>query len=133
MHSVTTNRSGGLCLPSISVVRLIDCPDMTIAVYCTGWRPVVAVYQWWPFASCTRNYACVAPQIRLFCKRKQMKHPQIRLIKFSALEAKSKQFYQPILMPTSLYFRGMKTVHTHIIKYRNKHVQIAVYIFPYHE
>ena len=35
-----------------------------------------------------------------------MKHPQKRLIKFSALEAKGKQFYQPTLMPTSLHFVG---------------------------
>ena len=35
----------------------------------TGWRPVVAAYQWWPFAFCTRNYAFVATQIWPFCKR----------------------------------------------------------------
>ena len=51
-----------------------------------------------------------------------MKGPQKRLIKFSALEAKDKQFYQLTLMPTSLHFRVMTTVQTHIVKYRNKHV-----------
>ena len=39
---------------------------------------MVAVYQWWPFAFCTRNYAFVAPQ--MFCKRKQKKHLQNMVI-----------------------------------------------------
>ena len=33
VHLVLVNRLGGLSLPRNSVVRLTDCPDMTIAVY----------------------------------------------------------------------------------------------------
>ena len=55
-----------------------------------------------------------------------MKHPQKRLIEFSAWKSKDKQFYQPTFMQTSLHFRGMTTIQTRMIKYRNKHVQIAV-------
>ena len=33
MHEVLVNRLGGLSLPRISVVRLIDRPDMTLDVY----------------------------------------------------------------------------------------------------
>ena len=33
-REVLVNRSGGLSLTRESVVRLTDCPDMTIAVYC---------------------------------------------------------------------------------------------------
>ena len=33
MHEVLVNRLGGLSLPRKSVVRLTDCPDMTLAVY----------------------------------------------------------------------------------------------------
>ena len=92
----------------------------------TGWRPVVAAYQWWPFAFCTRNYAFLAT-------RKQKEHYKEKLIKISAYEAKDKQFYQPTLIPTPLQFRVMTIFQTHIIKYRNKHVQIAVLIFFCHE
>ena len=55
-----------------------------------------------------------------------MKRPQKRLIEFSAWKSKDKQFYQPTFMQTSLHFRGMTTIQTRMIKYRNKHVQIAV-------
>ena len=33
MHDVLVNRLGGLSLPRKSVVRLTDCPDMTLNVY----------------------------------------------------------------------------------------------------
>ena len=33
MHEVQVNRLGGLSLPRKSVVRLTDCPDMTLDVY----------------------------------------------------------------------------------------------------
>ena len=33
MHEVLVNRLGGLSLPRKSVVRLNDCPDMTLDVY----------------------------------------------------------------------------------------------------
>ena len=33
MHEVLVNRLGGLSLPRKSVVRLIDRPDVTLAVY----------------------------------------------------------------------------------------------------
>ena len=33
MHEVLVNRLGGLSLPRKSVVRLIDCPNMTLDVY----------------------------------------------------------------------------------------------------
>ena len=33
VHEVLVNRLGGLSLPGKSVVRLTDCPDMTIAIY----------------------------------------------------------------------------------------------------
>ena len=33
MHKVLLNHLGGLSLPMKSVVRLNDCPDMTIDVY----------------------------------------------------------------------------------------------------
>ena len=33
MHEVLVNRLGDLSLPRKSVVRLTDCPDMTIDVY----------------------------------------------------------------------------------------------------
>ena len=33
MHEVLVNRLGGLSLPRKSVVRLTDCPDMTLDVY----------------------------------------------------------------------------------------------------
>ena len=55
----------------------------------TGWRPVVAAYQWWPFAFCTSNYVFVASQIRQFSKSKQKESLQKRLVKFSVWEAKS--------------------------------------------
>ena len=108
-------------------------PRQVASQYSTGWRPVVAAYQWWPFAFCTRNYPFDATQIRPFCKRKQKKHLQKRLSKFSAKEANNRQFYQPTLIPTPLQFRGMTIFEIHIIKYRNKHVQIAALIFFYHE
>ena len=34
VHEVLVNRLGGLSLPRKSVVRLTDCPDMTLDVYC---------------------------------------------------------------------------------------------------
>ena len=34
LHEVLVNHLGHLSLPRKSVVRLIDCPDMAIAVYC---------------------------------------------------------------------------------------------------
>ena len=34
MHEVLVNGLGGLSLPSKSVVRLTDCPDITLDVYC---------------------------------------------------------------------------------------------------
>ena len=64
---------------------------------------------------------------------KENKRNALKMIKFSAREAKDKQFYKPTLMPIYLHFRGITTFQTHKIKYRNKHVQIAVYIFLYHE
>ena len=36
MHLLLVNCLGGLSLPRKSVVRLPDCPDMTIAVYYRG-------------------------------------------------------------------------------------------------
>ena len=33
MHEVLVNRLGGLSLPRKIVVRLTDCPDMTLDVY----------------------------------------------------------------------------------------------------
>ena len=33
MHGVLVNRLGGLSLPRKSVVKLTDCPDMTLDVY----------------------------------------------------------------------------------------------------
>ena len=33
MHEVLVNRLGGLSLPRKSVIRLTDCPDMTLNVY----------------------------------------------------------------------------------------------------
>ena len=33
VHEVLVNRLGGLSLPRKSVVRLTDCPDMTLDVY----------------------------------------------------------------------------------------------------
>ena len=33
MHEVLVNRLGGLSLPRKSVVKLTDCPDMTLDVY----------------------------------------------------------------------------------------------------
>ena len=41
----------------------------------TGWRPVVAAYQWWPFAFCKGNYVFVASQNLQLCKRKQKESP----------------------------------------------------------
>ena len=63
-----------------------------------------------------------------------------RSINFSSLEAKGKQFYQPKLMSTTLHFLvcvggggdNLSNKHS-LIKYRDKNVQIAVLIFPYHE
>ena len=34
MHEVLVSRLGGLSLPRKSVIRLTDCPDMTLDVYC---------------------------------------------------------------------------------------------------
>ena len=34
VHEVLVNHLGGLSLPRKSVVRLTDCPDMTLDVYC---------------------------------------------------------------------------------------------------
>ena len=56
--------------------------------YCTGWRPVVAAYQWRPFAHCMDNYVFVAPQNRQLWKRKQKESPSKRLVKFSVCKAK---------------------------------------------
>ena len=54
------------------------------------------------------------------------------MIKISSWDAKEG------ILPTYQYantiaFPGMAIFQTHIIKCRNKHVQIAVLIFPYHE
>ena len=46
-----------------------------IAQATTGWRPVVAAYQWWPFAFHTGNNVFVASQNRQLCKRKQKESP----------------------------------------------------------
>ena len=97
--------------------------------YTTGWRPVVAAYQWWPFSLGTGNDVFVVSQIRQFCKRKLKEFPQKRLVKFSIWEAKNKQFPQGTHMPTSRHFRGTAAHQTYIIKYRNKHVQIAALMF----
>ena len=59
-------------------------------------------------------------------KTKKNKGSQKRLIQFSAWKSEDTQFYQPTFMQTSLHFRGMITIQTHIIKYINKHIQIAV-------
>ena len=62
---------------------------MTLRIqYSTGWRPVVAAYQWWPFAFCTRNYAFVATQIWPVCKRKQKKHLQRKIDQIFCLGGK---------------------------------------------
>ena len=44
---------------------------MTSLLKFTGWRPVVAAYQWWPFAFCTGNYVFVVSQNGQLCKKKQ--------------------------------------------------------------
>ena len=54
----------------------------------TGWRPVVAAYQWWPFAVCTGNYVFVASQNWQHCKSKQKESQLKRLVKFSVCKAK---------------------------------------------
>ena len=61
----------------------------------TGWRPVVAAYQWWPFAFCTRNYAFVATQIWPVCKRKQKKHLQRKIDQIFCLRGK-----RQVILPT---------------------------------
>ena len=104
MHEVLVNRLGGLSLPRKNVVRLTDRPDMTLDVY-RGRKTTKQQQQ---------------QQIRPFCKRKQKLHLQKILIKFSAWEAKGKQFYEPTLMSTFLHFRGMAAFQTHIIKHRYK-------------
>ena len=85
-----------------------------------GRIPVVAV------CVCTGNYVFVASHIRQFCKREQKESPQKRLVKFPILEAKSKQFFQATHMPTPRHFWGTTAHQIYIIKYRNKHVQIAI-------
>ena len=98
----------------------------------TGWRPVVAAYQWRPFAFCAGNHVFDSSQTRQICKRKQKEFPQQRLVKFFACKAKGKEFPEPHLMLTSLHSMAT-TFHAHIIKYRNKRVQIAVLMFTNQE
>ena len=43
VHQVLVNRLGGLSLPRKSVVRLTDCPDMTLDVY--GGRKIIKQQQ----------------------------------------------------------------------------------------
>ena len=100
---------------------------------CTGWRPVVAAYQSWPFAFCTGKYVFIAKQNRQLRKRKQKESPLKRLVKFSVCKAKSRQLPQPTHMPTSRHFLGTTAHQTYIIKCRNKHVQSAALMFTYHE
>ena len=100
---------------------ITDVRTYGMSVY-TGWRPVVAAYQWWPFSFCTGNYVFVASQIRQFCEGKQKESPQKRLVKFFVWEAKSKHFPQATHMQTSRHFRGT-TVHQ-TFKYRNKHYKL---------
>ena len=45
--------------PNCAVIKIIH--RIRLQFTHTGWRPVVAAYQWWPFAFCTRSYAFVAP------------------------------------------------------------------------
>ena len=46
-------------------LKVGSCPndDNSVQTFenCTGRRPVLAAYQWWPFAFCTCNYAFTAP------------------------------------------------------------------------
>ena len=60
----------------------------------TGWRPVVAAYQWWPFAFCTRNYVFVATQIWPADKRKQNKHLQRKIDQIFCLGGKRQAILQ---------------------------------------
>ena len=100
---------------------------------------ILAGDQWWPRTSGGRlRFAhAISHLLRhrfgLFIKGNNRDTYKERLTKFSALEAKDKQFYRPTLIPTPLQSRGMTIFQTQIIKYRNKHVQIAVLIFFYHE
>ena len=100
-----------------------------------GSFPVLAGDQWWPRTRGGRLRLVHAITHVLhhnfghFVKGNKRNAHKNRLIKFSAWEAEGKQFYQPIHMPTSLHFRGMTIFQRHIIKYRNKHVQIAILIF----
>ena len=94
--------------------------------------------RWWPRTSggrlrFARNYAFVVTQLRPFCKRKQKKHLQKKIDHIFCLGSKDKQFYQLTLIPAPLQFRGITIFQTQIIKYRNKHEQIAVLLFFYHK
>ena len=53
MHEVLVNRLGGLSLPRKSVVRLTDCPDMTLDVY-RGHKTTMQQKQ---IKSCTKQRA----------------------------------------------------------------------------
>ena len=127
----TLGLSGPGCSKLTKPLVNVSLKFQTLISY-TGWRPVVAAYQWWPFAFCTGKYVFVASQIRQFCKRKQKESLQKRLVKFPVWEAKSKQFSQATHMPTPRHFSGTTAHQTTIIKYRNKQVQIAILMSTYH-
>ena len=47
MHEVLVNHLGGLSLPRKSVVRLTDCPDMTLDVYRGHKTTIQQIYGNW--------------------------------------------------------------------------------------
>ena len=73
---------------SHTVINLPFNLDSRIPGVDTGWRPVVAAYQWWPFSLGTGNYVFVASQIRQVCKRKQKGIPTKKTGKIFCLVGK---------------------------------------------
>ena len=57
MHEVLVNRLGGLSLPRKSVVRLTDCPDMTLDVY-RGRKTTMQQQQKYNESACYQRFCC---------------------------------------------------------------------------
>ena len=66
MHDVLVNRLGGLSLPRKSVVRLTDCPNMTLDV-CRGRKTTTQQQRYESIAAHTRRHASVLVVFVVFC------------------------------------------------------------------
>ena len=74
MHEVLVNRLGGLSLPRKRVVRLTDCPDMTLDVY-RGRKTTIQQQQ---LMLQVYKEAFTEKSVRSFCCKKYSQTPMAR-------------------------------------------------------